>query len=235
MRARGHYGVMARCIMKTESIKKLNFIYQRSEDEIIKQTVLEILRIEENRVSGKFDYYKYVSKEPFREVLMGVYHKNGFKVATNAHILVAIKDEYDVSELEGRVLKKDGELLKEEDGYKYPNWESVIPDLSNKRCPKVSEVVKIDFDKWKEIYAHYKADKKIGAEKGGVKVGKAYYGIELFNLLIAALKRIGKDEFINVWNIDGKVEYPAAGFMKADDGSVVLLMPKRCDGEYYEL
>ena len=216
---------MARCIMKPESIKKLNFIYQRSEDEIVKQTVLEILRIEENRVSGKFDYYKYVSKTPFREVMMGVYHDNGFKVASDCHILIAIKDEYDVSELEGRVLKKDGTLLKEEDGYKYPNWESVIPDLKNKK----SEVVKIDFDKWAELYKGYKADKKVGAEKGGVKVGNAYYGVELFNLLVAALKRIGKDEFINVWNVDGgeKELKPAAGFIKADDGSVVLLMPKR--------
>lgn len=211
--------------MKTESIKKLNFIYQRSEDEIIKQTVLEILRIEENRVSGKFDYYKYVGKEPFREVMMGVYHKNGFKVASDSHILIAIKDEYDVSELEGRVLKKDGTLLKEEDGYKYPNWESVIPDLKNKK----SEVVKIDFDKWAELYKGYKADKKIGAEKGVVKIGNAYYGVELFNLLVAALKRIGKDEFTNTWNIgDSEKDLrPAAGIAKSDDGSIALLMPKR--------
>lgn len=218
--------------MKTESIKKLNFIYLRSEDEIIKKTVQEILRIEENRASGKFDYYKYTCTEPLRMTLMGVYHDNGFKVASNLHILIAIKDEYN-PELEGRILMKDGELLDED--AKYPNWKSVIPDLESRKFPKMCEVVKIDFDKWAELYKGYKVDKKLKIEKYIVKVGNAYYGVELFNLLVAALKKIGKDELTNIWNIDGVkrgleiVEElrPAAGIAKSNDDSIVLLMPRR--------
>jgi hypothetical protein len=158
---------------------------------------------------------------------MGVYHDNGFKVASDSHILIAIKDEYN-PELEGRILMKDGELL-DKDDYKYPVWKSVIPDLKSKICPKTSEVVKIDFDKWAELYKGYKADKKLKIEKYTVKIGNAYYGVELFNLLVAALKKIGKDEFTNIWNIgDGEKELrPAAGIAKSNDGSIALLMPKR--------
>ena len=54
-------------------------------------------------------------------VLTGVYHDNGYVVGTNAHILLARKEDYNKS-LEGKITNKKGEVI---DG-KYPNWRAVV-------------------------------------------------------------------------------------------------------------
>lgn len=54
-------------------------------------------------------------------VLTGVYHDNGYVVGTNAHILLARKEDYNKS-LEGKITNKKGEII---DG-KYPNWRAVV-------------------------------------------------------------------------------------------------------------
>lgn len=214
--------------MKTNSEKLLNEIYVMTEDQKIKDKVLQILRIEASQAKGKFDYFKYVSKEEVKQVLTGVYHDNGFKVATDSFILIAFKDEYDMGELEGKVLKKDGTILTD---VKYPNWRIVIPDLTVR--DKKSETVQIDFTKWDEIMAMWKAEKKVGEEKKAVKVGSAYYNVERFNLLVLALKKLGVSEFVNTWSHTVDEAVPGVGFYKANDGSVALLMPCIVDAEEY--
>lgn len=225
--------------MKTNSEKLLNEIYAMTDDQRIKFKVLQILRIEQSQAKGKFDYYKFVSNDRLRATMTGVYHDNGFKVASDAIILVAIKDDYNVSELEGKVLKKDGTILTDA---KYPNWRAVIPDLTVGKMK--SESVKIDFTKWDEIMATYKTEKKVGDEKKAVKVGNAYYNIEKFNLLVLALKKLGVNEFINTWTVRGiargleivEEDIPRSGFTQTSDGSVALLMPyTTCSEEYYVL
>ena len=54
-------------------------------------------------------------------VLTGVYHDNGYVVGTNAHILLARKEDYN-KYLEGKITNKKGEVI---DG-KYPNWRAVV-------------------------------------------------------------------------------------------------------------
>ena len=54
-------------------------------------------------------------------VLTGVYHDNGYVVGTNAHILLARKEDYNKS-LEGKITNKKGEVI---DG-QYPNWRAVV-------------------------------------------------------------------------------------------------------------
>ena len=73
--------------MKTNSEKLLNEIYVYSDDPNIKKKVLQILRIEAPQPNGKFDYYKYVGKELSRPIMNGVFHDNGFKVASDAPYL----------------------------------------------------------------------------------------------------------------------------------------------------
>lgn len=214
-------------IMKTNNEKLLKEIYVMTEDQKIKDKVLQILRIEQSQAKGKFDYYKFVSKDELRQVLTGVYHDYGFKVATDAFILVAIKDEYDESELEGKVVGKDGAFI---DG-KYPNWRSVIPDFTSNKHGYRTETVKIDFDKWMKFMQMYKADKKLNQEKMWVKVGSQYYNVILFNLLTIAMRRLGVNEITNSWTQYG----PTAGVCNGSDGSIALLMPtfRRDIKEYY--
>lgn len=214
--------------MKTNSEKLLNEIYVMTDDQKIKDKVLQILRIEQSQAKGKFDYYKFVSKDERRLIMTGVFHDNGFKVASNCHILIAIKDEYDRGELDGKVVSKDGAFIES----KYPIWRAVIPDLTVGKMK--SESVKIDFVKWDEIMATYKAEKKVGDGKKAVKVGKAYYNVDEFNLLVLALKKLGVNEFINTWTFGW--DAPRAGFVKTSDGSVALLMPYTTyNEEYYVL
>lgn len=54
-------------------------------------------------------------------VLTGVYHDNGYVVGTNAHTLLARKEDYNKS-LEEKITNKKGEVI---DG-KYPNWRAVV-------------------------------------------------------------------------------------------------------------
>lgn len=227
--------------MKTTSEKKLNEIYQLTDREDVKRLVLEIIRAEQSGGSKKFDYYKFVDKDGFRPVMTGVYHDNGFKVASDGHILVAFKDDYDVNELEGKVLRKDGTILT--DG-KYPNWRSVIPQLSELEKRK-KQVVEIDFAKWDEVFSVYKAEKKLGEQKQYVKVGESYYKIELFALVVAAMKRIGSSEWVNTYAYEVTMmgseaverKRPHTGISQNESSDLVLLMPCDYDGEdgYYEL
>ena len=203
--------------MKKETEKLLNEIYNMSESKEVQEKVKQILRIEAPQPNGKFDYYKYVSKDEIRPIMAGVFHYNGFKVASDCHILVAIKDEYDVSELEGKVVGKDGAFIEG----KYPNWRSVVPDFTSEKHGYRTETVKIDFNKWSELMKVYKADKKVGEEKMWVKVGSQFYKMDLFNLLTIAMKRLGTDEITNSWTQYG----PTAGVCNGDDGSIALLMP----------
>lgn len=59
--------------------------------------------------------------------LKGVYHKGGCKIATDSHILVAIKSEYP-AELEGKIVAKDASII----DARFPNYNRVISSI--KRC-----------------------------------------------------------------------------------------------------
>ena len=71
---------------------------------------------------GKFDIWKFVSKDKQRPAMGGVFHDKGFKVASDAHILVAIKDAYP-KENEGKIIDKKKNVIKEA---KYPKWRDLI-------------------------------------------------------------------------------------------------------------
>lgn len=197
-----------------------------TEDQKIKDKVLQILRIEQSQAKGKFDYYKFVSKDEIRPIMTGVFHDNGFKVASDCHILVAIKDDYDVSELEGKVVGKDGAFIEG----KYPNWRGVIPDFTSEKHGYKTEVVKIDFDRWMKFMQIYKADKRLNQEKMWVKVGGQFYKVDSFNLLTIAMRRLGVNEITNSWTQYGST----AGVCNGRDGGIALLMPKtRYDNEEF--
>ena len=71
--------------------------------------------------------------------LKGVYHSDGCKIATDAHILVIIKSEYS-SELEGKIVDKDGNII----NARFPQYSRAIPEM--KKCKRYS----IDLTKFKD-------------------------------------------------------------------------------------
>lgn len=71
---------------------------------------------------GKFDIWKFVAKDKQRPAMTGVFHDKGFKVASDTHILVAVKEAYP-KENEGKIIDKKKNVIKEA---KYPKWRDLI-------------------------------------------------------------------------------------------------------------
>lgn len=71
---------------------------------------------------GKFDIWKFVAKDKQRPAMTGVFHDKGFKVASDTHILVAVKEAYP-KENEGKIIDKKKNVITEA---KYPKWRDLI-------------------------------------------------------------------------------------------------------------
>lgn len=113
---------------------------------------------------GKFDIYKFACKDTnLRPAMCGVFHDDGNKVASDAHVLVALKESYP-EEYEHRDLYANGELLAPE--IKYPNWRSVIPNIEQEDSGYVP--IKVEAKKFYDWIAEKRADYK--ARQGAARV-----------------------------------------------------------------
>lgn len=90
--------------------------------------------------NGKLTYKmtEAAGQDPLRPILSGIFHSNGYAVATNKHLLFRSRKEYN-PENEGKVVDKDG---KEIDG-KYPNVSAIIPDVEAEKNKKL--ITDVDF------------------------------------------------------------------------------------------
>jgi hypothetical protein len=183
--------------MKPQSLKQLTEIsysldqldqekYSKLINEI-NEKIANILRLE-SPTSSKFRWYDYAENErkSIRKQMTGIYHEAGYKVASDGHILIAMKEQYP-EDYEGKILKKDGSFVDE--SRKYPNWRNVIPKREITKDKRYTDV-EIDFEKWKEIYDKYKAEKKLGLEWKYVFLNNHFFQVELFNKLINFMKHI---------------------------------------------
>lgn len=84
----------------------------------------------------KLNMYKFTgdTTEGCRPTLNGVYHDNGWAVASDAMILVASKAEYDAG-YEGRVIDKKGMDITGLSKNGYPNWRRFMPLKYDKAFP----------------------------------------------------------------------------------------------------
>jgi len=141
-----------------------------SENKKVQELIQKFILSNELQTKSKFNPYDYsAGKSDFRETLRGVYHSNGFKVATNGTILIAYKGNYPI-EIEGKIIGRTGE---EVDGT-YPNWQSVIPNNDK------LNFTPIDFKKVLDIEREFKVVKKTSEDYIGlIKIGDAYFHIGL--------------------------------------------------------
>lgn len=72
----------------------------------------------------KVNLFDFVDKDKYsqRPILKGIYHDKGMLVASDAALLLAIKDNYS-DELEGAVTFKEGHVT---ENVKYPDWRNII-------------------------------------------------------------------------------------------------------------
>jgi len=213
--------------MKQTSITKLSEVYNNlnalyngekiaHDYKSLANLIQQVIRAEAmtDAKKGKFNIFNYVAKDNLRPVMNGVFHNEGFKVASDAHILVAIKEDY-ADDMEGKVLLPDGSF---ETSQVYPKWRSVIPK------PDGYTAYQIDAQKFYDWLTERRTAYKTINGKGCkfqtewcVKVGPAFFKAELFDRLLSAMDFCGATE-LNVGSAR------KAAYAKTDMG-ICLLMP----------
>lgn len=169
--------------------------------------------------SMKFNIYDFTNDDGGIRPQMGcVHHEDGFKVASDCHLLIAVKDAYP-EDLEGKNINRKGE---EYEG-NYPKWKMVFP--SEKQDAEAQDY-RIDFDQiagWvKENKAERKMLGKWGARTAFVKVGPAFFKLELFARFVKFMKAEGTD-------ILRIIDSRRAAACYAENGSKGLMMPAFVD------
>lgn len=190
--------------MKQTSITKLSEVYNNlnalyngeqihHDYKSLADLIQQVIRAESTTEAkaGKFDYFKYVEKSnSIRPIMQCVFHDEGFKVASDSHILIAIKDSYP-SEWEHKMLHDDGSF---EDRGIYPKWRNVIPKPDGYTPYKVDRKA---FYEWlTKKRAEYKAETGKGkrfVSEWRYQIGPAQFKAERFDLLLTAMERIGTD------------------------------------------
>ena len=182
--------------MKPESLKHLQNLYERTEDKYFKETIEAIIRLEsETKSKGKFSLWDYTLKnDDLRPSMNCVLHDSGYKVASDTHILVVLKEDYP-EDMEGKLMKKDGTI--ETENVKFPNWRMVIPD------PKKMVAVRLDFAGIWAFEADFKAKKKLDKIlEGYVRVGESLFKLDYLIKAVRFMEHVGTDEFMV--NPDGR-------------------------------
>lgn len=166
----------------------------------------------------KFDLFKIASTDQTRPAMCGVFHDKGYKVASDAKILVAVVDPY-TEDLEGTILDKTGHVIEG----RYPKWEMVFPAKE-----KTGEGYTVDTAAVRELEKAARAEKKAaglhgtaaryGAKRAYVKVGPAFFAVETMLKLATFMEAYGSNV---LWIEDGR----HAAAVYAPDGSKALIMP----------
>lgn len=209
-------------MLQKESEKLLSEIYNGLNEnltiegiELLKEKTRQIIRIESRNVSkGKFSWYDYIANDKLRPVMNGVYYDQGYKVASDGHILLAVKEPYDKS-LEGKIEAKDGSFTEG----RYPNWRSVLPnDMEGCRQFEINE--SLFYDKVKDLRAEYKAENGKGCRWCNdwyVKFDDLILKASMFDKFIRAMKQHNCATFYNRDNNHG--------VFVNDEDFKLLLMP----------
>ena len=214
-------------LTKTQ-IEKINLINNLTDNETIKALCNEILYIDACNTTvknSKFDIYKYVGKDKTRERLQGVYYNNGDIVATDGHLLVVLQNQKYNPTYEGKIIGKSGEIFEG----KYPNYKLIKPAkldnyiLTQLDYNRLEEINKIDKAK---VMAMQDFEKKYYTPV--VKIGDAYFKLELVNKLVTFMRHIGTNE-IYAPQESNKVLY-----VKSKDGRAIVC-PISSSDDAYEL
>lgn len=184
--------------MKPESMKHLQKMHAMCSEDMgyFKELIEAIIRIEsETKTKSKFKIWDYVSDNHMRPAMYCVFHDSGFKVASDAQILIVLKEEYD-PELEGKLMKKDGTF--EPQSTRYPKWRDVIPDPSRMEMVPV----KLDFARIRSFESDYKARLKAAGYtpksiEGYVKVTEnCCFKMSILMKAVKFMEHVGTDELM---------------------------------------
>lgn len=146
-----------------------------SECKEIKNLITQFLLSNELQKKSKFNPYNYVSKDKLRPAMAGVFHSYGYKVATNTHVLIAYRDDYN-DDLESKIVNKKGVII----DARYPNWKTVVPTDDD------LQYFDLDTSKMTAILAKYKLDKKVDKDSAKyINFKGTHFNVEYFASLCA--------------------------------------------------
>lgn len=192
--------------MKQTSINKLSEVYNALRDPEnarinnvqAAEMIQQVIRAEAMTPAkaGKFNIYNYVAKDEIHPAMNGVFLNDGWKTASDSHILISIKEEYD-KEFEGRVMYKDGSFY---------NIHRRVKDENGDWVDKLRTAWKTE---------HGKGIKWDG--RWYCKVGPCVFQAELFSKLIEAMEYLGATEVL-------MGDSNRAAMVRSDKG-VCILMP----------
>lgn len=170
---------------KIYSIADNMFNHDNDEVEEIKELIKQIFVIDtlENKPTSKkakkinlYDYATCKQRIHYNSRIHDViYCENGFKVATTAHILLKIKENYPI-EYENKLIEKNGSFRDEN----FVNYKSVLDCMKNNTVEVPYNEAKIK--EFKETYKTYsKVAKKMKSEYTPyIKVFDSFFSPELF-------------------------------------------------------
>lgn len=204
--------------MEKESVKLLSeivglYVNDKETQEIVQQLARQILNIETvaKAQNKKFNLKDIVSKD--RQALQGIFHENGYEIASDGHILSKIKADYD-TELEGKIINpKNGEEI----SAKYPDYKAVF------NGSKSPDKVTLNFESVKEVEQKQQCDKKLGIEGYNIyicKIGESYFRIKETVQLTRFMKAYGLSEVHFTKGNENSFIYA-----EATDGSCTLITP----------
>jgi hypothetical protein len=183
-------------------------VIQNKLDEII------ICEMNEQKI-GKFNLYDFCAKDNLRPAMVGVYHKDGYKYATDAYILCKLKQDYK-PELEDNIVLKDGSILPKDEYIRVPNYNGVIPYSLDDY-----ESIKIDFAQLQQWNKEAKLHKKTYG-KNSVQLVDVYrdhnFKIEYLTKVATAMKELGTDE-LYVHSTDRA----RAAVVKTEKATIILM------------
>lgn len=146
----------------------------------------------------KLNLYKYVSTDKTKPALQGVFHEDGYQIATDSYIMIKVKSDYP-NVLEKKVLDRKGEIINAIwHDRPYINYQLLIDSLLNRDLESypldgdLLKSLKRDFQEWKklkgvtkrEVYGSYTF------ENGAI------VEISKFILFLEAAKALGATELL---------------------------------------
>lgn len=176
---------------------------------------------------GRLDMFKFVCKDGLRPAMAGVYHdqKNERAVASDTHVLITSKSDYN-PEYAGHTVTKLGEVLgTDEDPIRYPNWKAIIPNVNNGYYVKLDKAALEE--KIRQAQAQKKLDKKskmsfvIKMEFDNQGAECIYFDLDS----VAMLLNMPGDIYVNHHNRPACYE---------DDNYQVVIMPRMAPNETLE-
>lgn len=187
-----------------------------SSDKNVSEILKDLLLLSASKPSTKINLYDLCLPEKSfgKDAIKGIFHDNGYVVATDGFILAKLKDSYG-DNLEQRVIGRDGKIIED----KFPNYKLVIPnhDLTD---------TTVNFKQVREAVKRLKIEKKADKyAKYFCKIGHLYFDASRMN----NFANICEQSHINRFQIfnRGYGSLLATG----EDGSLVLLMPYKIDDD----